>query len=621
MAELILNPDINNLDTDESLASRKRIYTILLDGMLTANGYDNPDYSAPPYCEQITDSDGKPVFWENPEGEMIPLTQPNQKAIQDKMAEISSIQMKNAAYLFAHAIDEGGGGGTGGSGGSFDGSAYILKSGGSMTGTLKALHGFYAGAEGNTVLSIYQNNDNINIVDISGLFNVVGDASITGKINVGNSGIWFAGNQAVYYDNGKLYINNPDIALKGCVNVDGSFKLGDLTIDNNGIALGDNIFYHSGNSNLKSVDWSMKDAHVFGTLIVEGKAEYKNRLIALCGFNLGDGGQIAVSSEYDNNNNRNTIHYLSDLNIGRDFGIMYDGMYLISARDDSGKILSFSAPGRILNLGDSSLNGDSVIATQCISLQSDVYDSSHKHKLIGHTGSGNFPDGFSAGVANAGDWAMRTFTHSASDYGVVFHHSICFDNDYGPKIKASRQAESLSINLPYSHIADDNSNIESINFEFYCDTGKSIWHYSEGNLLNDIGLHVDTDADCIVFNKPVESLSFSINSLKYKTRLKENALFLRENVFIEGTDGGLLMNGTAYFINNLQSRKFSSGYSGYGWGIIHNEFAGGYHATFDELTVRKKMRIYELEVQKTGAVNGALWVSDSCSGDLVQEII
>ena len=39
------------------------------------------------------------------------------------------------------------------------------------------------------------------------------------------------------------------------------------------------------------------------------------------------------------------------------------------------------------------------------------------------------------------------------------------------------------------------------------------------------------------------------------------------------------------------------------------------------LTVRKKMRVYELEVQKISVTNGSLWVSDSCSGDEVVELI
>ena len=67
--------------------------------------------------------------------------------------------------------------------------------------------------------------------------------------------------------------------------------------------------------------------------------------------------------------------------------------------------------------------------------------------------------------------------------------------------------------------------------------------------------------------------------------------------------------------------RFASGFAGYGWAIVQNELAGGFSATFDELTIRKKARFYELEVQKQSVTNGSLWVSDSCSGDLVEEIL
>lgn len=53
---------------------------------------------------------------------------------------------------------------------------------------------------------------------------------------------------------------------------------------------------------------------------------------------------------------------------------------------------------------------------------------------------------------------------------------------------------------------------------------------------------------------------------------------------------------------------------------MEDETYGGVHATFDTLTIRKKARFYELEVQKLSVTNGSLWVSDSCSGDEVREI-
>jgi hypothetical protein len=82
----------------------------------------------------------------------------------------------------------------------------------------------------------------------------------------------------------------------------------------------------------------------------------------------------------------------------------------------------------------------------------------------------------------------------------------------------------------------------------------------------------------------------------------------------------MLHNGNSYFTNSIGSIRFASGFAGYGWAIMVDETFGGYAATVDELTVRKKMRVYELEVQKMSVTNGSLWVSDSCSGDMVEEI-
>ena len=70
----------------------------------------------------------------------------------------------------------------------------------------------------------------------------------------------------------------------------------------------------------------------------------------------------------------------------------------------------------------------------------------------------------------------------------------------------------------------------------------------------------------------------------------------------------------------MSSEHFSSGFAGSGWAILRNETTGNISATFDEVTVRKKMRIYEMEVQKMYTTNGSLWVSDSCSGDKVEKL-
>lgn len=615
MAEIIINPDIANLDIDSKLASRKRIYQTLLDGMIKANEGTPPDYSEAPYSVPQKDSEGNQLFWTTPDGNEVPLFIPDQAEIQKKMDEISSIQMCNAAYLFASVIDTAAT--TAATG--IDTTAFVQKSGDNMTGTLGALHGFEAGADGKRIFEVAQNAANENIAHVYGSLIVDNDINVDGQINAGDLGIWFSKHKTIYYENNALQIDNEHINFKGDITVDGKFTLGDVIIDKNGIFWGTKEFYHSGNSNLPTVDWSMKDGHVYGDLTVDGASKYNGRLKALKGFDLGENDSAMLVSAYDDANGKTMLNMVTDLNINPGYGVMFDEKYIIQVRDGSDRIVSFSAPGRIMNLGDSSGEGDDKSLTRHISLQADLYDYTHTHKLISFDGSGNFPNGFSAGVANAGDWAIRTFTHSSDDYGVVFHRKIAMGNEYGPKFSAEDNDETLFVELPYAYSIDSGQITDRLGLSFSFGPSNSIWHYM-ANDVKDISLHLDTDGEFIVFDKPVEAQFFSINSSIYKTQLRENALLLREGIFIEGITDGMAFTGNAYFNNNIQSQRFAGGFAGYGWGIIKSEYTGGYHATVDELTVRKKSRIYELEVQKTGATNGSLWISDSCSGDLVEEI-
>lgn len=616
MAEIVLNPDIANLDTDSKLEARKRIYQTLLDGMKKANEGTPPDYNAAPYSKPQEDANGNPMYWDDPDGNHIQLMVPDQAEIQKKMDEISSIQMKNAAYLFAQVID----GAASSAAAGFDTTAFVQKSGDSMTGSFSALYGFEAGTGGQKVFDVIKDVNNEYIAHVYGSLIVDNDVTVGGQINVSDTGIWFAQHQSIFYADNALQINNEHIKITGDIVVDGSFTLGDVIINNKGLFWGTKEFYHSGNSNLSTVDWSMKDGHVYGDLTVDGSAVYNGRFKALNGFDLGEKGNVMLSSVFDDATNRTSLDMKTDLNITPGYGVMFDGKYIIQVRDGASNIVSFSAPGRIMNLGDSSGEDPNKIPTQFISLQADLYDSTHTRKLVSFDGAGNFPNGFSAGVANSGDWAMRTYTHSSDDYGVVFHRKIALGNEYGPKLSAEDNDETLYFDLPYTHSNDSGSVVDHLGIKWKFGPSNSLWHYPPNDVTTDISLHIDTDGEFIIFDKPVEAKTFSINSLKYKTQLKENALFLREGIFIEGVNDGMAFTGNAYFNNNVQSQRFASGFAGYGWGIIKSEFAGGYHATFDELTVRKRMRIYELEVQKLGATNGSLWVSDSCSGDLVEEI-
>ena len=207
MSEIILNPDIAKLDTDDKLASRKRVFQTLLDGMKKANEGTPPDYSQAPYSIPLKDAEGKDVHWTDPDGNEILLTEPNQEAIQNKMAEISDIQMQNAAYLFASVIDTAAT--TAATG--IDLSLFIQKSGDSMTGSLGAVHGFEAGYEGSKIFDVVKNAAEEFVAHVYGRLIVDTNLDVQGQINLGDNGLWFSKHKTIFYDNNKLIINNENI--------------------------------------------------------------------------------------------------------------------------------------------------------------------------------------------------------------------------------------------------------------------------------------------------------------------------------------------------------------------------------------------------------------------------
>uniref|UniRef100_UPI003567DEA8 hypothetical protein n=1 Tax=Bacteroides fragilis TaxID=817 RepID=UPI003567DEA8 len=102
--------------------------------------------------------------------------------------------------------------------------------------------------------------------------------------------------------------------------------------------------------------------------------------------------------------------------------------------------------------------------------------------------------------------------------------------------------------------------------------------------------------------------------------MAKGKLFFTNEIYLSSSTDGIKHYGNAYFLGSISSERFSSGMAGSGWGILHNQTTRNVTATFDEITIRKKMRVYELEVQKNAATNGALWVSDACQGDTVLKL-
>ena len=73
--------------------------------------------------------------------------------------------------------------------------------------------------------------------------------------------------------------------------------------------------YHGGNSNLPTVDWSMHNAIIAGSLEVMGAAALSGKLRALQGVELGDGGRLLFSVLGE------TVSCLNDLTFSAGCGV------------------------------------------------------------------------------------------------------------------------------------------------------------------------------------------------------------------------------------------------------------------------------------------------------------
>lgn len=605
MAEAKLNFDETTLDKTSDLF---HLYDRLYQGMVSANEVDAPAF---PSSDDllILDSEGNVTF----DSDGNPILDATKQAMAEQMAaDYSDILMKNSAYLFANAIMSVLSG-VGESGSTSTG--FVSRGGDSMKGALQAWYGFNAGYNGQKIFEVTINADDEKWAIVQGHLRVTEDAEIAGLLNLGQ-GITFDNNKVIYYDNGTLKIESPSIGIKGDISVDGTFKLGDVLINQQGIFWGTKEFYHSGNSNKSDVDWTMNNAYVHGDLDVKGNIDIAGALTALQGFSLGALGKKMLYSEVetalDDEGTPTDIAYTvleSDLHIINGHGIKFGQNYIINVRN--GNVVSFSAPGMIMNLGDS----DNCKGTEKISLQSDIWDYSNNFRIISKEGAGYFPNGLKADVAVNGSTALETYRIDNTNLGVLFPHQIRFGATDGPAIYRDSVTGGLNIQMPYVNTTVTGSPTEQLQFKTYF--AQTTSPFRNQSLLWSATIHFVTDGEFFAFDKPVEAEYFAIKSEQYHTRLIEDALFFDDGKFIEGVVDGLRYAGNGYFDGNISSPSFASGFAGYGWAVKDEMTNGGFHATFDSLTIRKKMRVYELEVQKNSVTNGSLWVSDSCSGDEV----
>ncbi|GAB6119682.1 hypothetical protein [Dysgonomonas termitidis] len=512
-----------------------------------------------------------------------------------KEGDETSVRLRNTAYNFADAIAGGvAGEGSGNSGGGIL-LEYLKKSGGDMSGMLRANYGFEAGIGNTPVIRTFVKDG-----DVYG-------ASFTGDVEIGGNNLIIGGSRFISYDRESQVacINNP------CINfLDSKLLLaGELIIGEDktkgiylspaALQINGKDVYHAGNANLATVDWSMGNGYIGKNLSVAGKAVLSGMLEACYGASLGYDGNTLVSVEQEQ------VGFNSFLSFASGFGIKMKGIPVLMVSNE--QHIQLGAVG-----GDILLGSDNTNKTRLLSGISDIDGD---HILLSRYGAAYFPDSLTV-RHNYGDILFSSYRVDKDDEGMIIHKNLRFTDSRGAFFTGDPDGIAFSSAL-VRYVGEDNQRQVFTHKTIFLHN-PSVSRYAPMDRLSN-SFFIRTDADFFFVNKPLEAQGhIGINNSF--TRLTDGGLFFSNEKYLLSATDGIKHYGNAYFMDNLSSGFFSSGFAGSGWAVIRNKTSGNIAATFDELTIRKKMRIYELEVQKISATNGALWVSDNCSGDTVEKL-
>lgn len=514
----------------------------------------------------------------------------------------TSVRLHNAAYGFAEAISgsiAGEGGGTG-TGGILLG--YLAKSGGDMSGPLGADYGFGAGIDNRRVLEVYREAESDETEEVSSYRYGV---RVMGDLRVEGDHLYFGGQQFISYIGalGTMFVRYPKMDFSSSsIRSTGELYFGEdkatgVYLSPTALRVAGHDVYHGGNAGNADSDWAMRDGMVAGKLHVKGDATFDGLFRALQGAELGVAGKMLLSVA------ENGVSCLSDLSFSSGNGIRFSGVRVlqgVGAKD----VRLEGAGGELL------LGGDH---TNKVRLLSNLADTDGEHVLLSKYGAAYFPASLRV-RHNYGNDLLASYRVDSEDEGIVIHRKLRFGNASGAWVAAS--GSFLSFVSVSDHTNTPGGAAETVGTEFGHIPSVSL--YAPQNRSSD-SFCIGTSGDFVVSLTPFEA-NGHVGISGSLTRLSSDRLFFTEAVGLHRISDGIQHYGNAYFGDSLSSERFSSGMAGSGWAIVRSRTTGSVSATFDELTVRKRMRIYELEVQRHTATNGALWVTDSCSGDSVEEV-
>ena len=565
---IILNPEINKLDKNSLCYS---IYSQLYNNFF--NSQDRKDEDHPFGIEE---------------------------------GDQTSIRLKNTAFNFASPISESIVGSESGESGNTGGVLlnYVKKGGDNMSGLFRANYGFEAGINNTRVIDISQKDT---IDENNHVVSTDYELNITGNILIGGKNFILGGKNVLSYDQ----LSNTATISSAIVDfvrsqikstgeiIIGSDKTSGVYITPEVLQVKGNNVYHSGNANLENIDWNMQNATVSGILSVKSDTILEGKLTSSYGVNLGAEGKTILSIT------KKGLNINGFISFGVGYGIkIEDTPVLIRSNTNDIQLSSIG--------GDLLLGNDNTNKTR---LLSNLSDEKGTNVLITKYGGAFFPDSFRI-KHNFGDDLASSYRVDANDEGLTIHKKLRFGTSSGAYLMGSENnigfVSCVKRTDPTTHI--ETVSIHNTFFQYQPSTSV----YQPQNRDSDT-LSFITDSDFFLFNKPVESNNF-VGIAGSSTRLLDNTLFFTNQSYLHSIVDGIKHYGNAYFIEDLSSERFSSGFTGSGWAIKRNKTTGNIIMTCDEAVVRKKMRIYELEVQKETATNGSLWITDSCSGDAVEKL-
>ena len=512
----------------------------------------------------------------------------------------TSVRLKNTAYGFASAIA----GAVTGEGGNGEGALlldYLKKSGGDMTGILRAGYGCEAGAGNTRILETYSEDR----TDTEGVVTGVEyGVRITGNLRLGSNGFYLGDRQVLRYDSDSATatLDAPHLdVVAGTVHSSGEWLFGDretgVFISSVLLQVAGHDVYHRGYANLSTVDWTMHDGSVQGDLTVTGKVLLGGALSALHGVRLGDGGKPLLSFSGED------VALSGYLSFGEGFGIRIGGKDVL-VRENENRIQLGSIGGDLL------LGGND---TPKIRLFSGLSDIDGNCLLISPYGHACFPGSLTV-RHDYGAALLSTYRVDATDEGIVIHKRLRMGSADGFLITGDKDILSLASSVAYVENGTRTLIPHTTRIGHRVSTG----HYAPQNRRSE-SFFLTTDADFVTVGVPLEAVGH-IGIDGSTTRLTDGALYFTEELRLQAVAGGIKHYGDSLFAGSLSSEFFSSGFAGSGWAIRQNRTTGSVIATFDEIVARRKFRAYEFEVMKVSATNGSLWVSDSCSGDIVEKL-